>query len=85
MSPWLFNIYLDIVRKEALPQFKRGAGLTNCQIQLTMFSNDTVLLAASENNLKWNIEKLHEAMKRHKLKFNWSKSNTMFFSRVPTE
>ena len=24
-------------------------------------------------------------MKRHKLKVNWSNSNTMIFSRVPTE
>ena len=25
------------------------------------------------------------AMKKHKLKVNWSKSNTMVFNRVPTE
>ena len=31
----------------------------------------------SEEDLKWNVEKLHEAMKRHRLKVNWSKSNTM--------
>ena len=29
--------------------------------------------------------KLHEALKRHKLQVNWSKSNTMIFSRDPTE
>ena len=85
MSPWLFNIYLDRVLKEALPLFRGGAGLNNCQIQVTMFADDTVLLAESEEELKWNVEKLHEAMKKHKLKVNWSKSNTMVFSRVPTE
>ena len=50
-----------------------------------MFADDTVLLAESEEDLKWNVEKLHEAMKRHRLKVNWSKSNTMVFSTVPTE
>ena len=85
MSPWLFNIYLDRVLKEALPLFRGGAGLNNCQIQVTMFADDTVLLAESEEELKWNVEKLHEAMKKHKLKVNWSKSNTMVFSTVPTE
>ena len=85
MSPWLFNIYLDMVTRKALPLFKRGAGLTNCQIQVTLFADDTMLLAESEEDLKWNVEKLHEAMKKHKLKVNWSKSNTMVFSRVPTE
>ena len=60
--------------KEALPLFKGGASL-----------NTAVLLAESEDNLQWCVEKLHEAMKRHRLKVNWSKSNTMVFSRVPTE
>ena len=50
--------------------FKRGAGLTNCQIQVTMFVDNTVLLAESEDGLKWNVEKLHEAVKRYKLKVN---------------
>ena len=52
-----------------------------------MFADDTVLLAESEEDLKWNVEKLHEALKRHKLQVNWSKSNTlsMIFSRAPTE
>ena len=85
MSPWLFNIHLDRVMKEALPLFKGGASLNNCQIQVSMFVDDTVLLAESEEDLKWNVEKLHEAMKRHRLKVNWSKSNTVVFSRVPTE
>jgi len=85
MSPWLFNIYLDVVMKEALPLFKGGANLNNCQIQVTMFADDTVLLAESEEDLKWNVEKLYEAMKRHRMKVNWSKSNTMVISRVPTE
>ena len=70
---------------EALPIIKKGAVLTNCQIQVTLFADDTVLLADSEEDLKWNVEKLHEAMKKHKLKVNWSKTNTMVFSRVPTE
>ena len=70
MSPWLFNIYLDRVMKEALPLFKGGASLNSCQIQVTMFADDTVLLAESEEDLKWNVEKLHEAMKRYRLKVN---------------
>ena len=32
-------------RREALPLFKKGAGLTKCQIQVTLFADDTVLLA----------------------------------------
>ena len=50
-----------------------------------MFADDAVLLAESEEGLKWNVEKLHEALKRHKLKVNWNKLNTIVFSRAPTE
>ena len=53
--------------------------MNNCQIQVTMFADDTVLLAESEEELKWNVEKLHEAMKKHKL------SNTTVFGSVPPE
>ena len=35
-----------------------------------MFANDTVLLAETEAELKFNVEKLHEAMKRHSLRVN---------------
>ena len=83
--PWLFNIYLDRVMKVTLPLFRGGASLNNCQMQLTMLADDTVLLADSEEKLKWNVEKLYEAMKKHKIKVNWSTSNTMVFSGIPIE
>ena len=51
-----------------------------------MFVDDTECVAAeSKKDLKGNVEKLYEALKRHELKVNWSKSNTMIFSRDPTE
>ena len=71
--------------KEARPLLKGGVSLNNCQIQATMFADDTALLDESEEDLKWNVEKLFEAMKQHRMKVNCSKSNTMIFSRVPTE
>ena len=37
-----------------------------------MFADDTVLLAESKEDLKWSVEELHEALKRHRLKVNWS-------------
>ena len=50
-----------------------------------MLADDTVLLAQNEEDLKWNVEKLHEALKRHKLKVSWSKLNTMVFSNASME
>ena len=45
LSPWLFNIFLDMVAREARAQFKGRVCLDNCMMQLPMFADDTVLLA----------------------------------------
>lgn len=50
-----------------------------------MFADDTVLLAQEEEGLRWNAEKLNQAIKRHKIKVDWSKTSTMVCSKVPSE
>ena len=40
-----------MVMREVFPLFKRGVGLNNCQIQVTMFTDDMVLLAEREEDL----------------------------------
>ena len=39
------------------------------------------MMAQTEEYLTENIERLYVAMKRHGLAINWSKSNTMVFSK----
>ena len=63
----------------------RRACLDSCQVKVAMFADDTVLLAQEEEDLRWNVEKLNQAIKRRKIKVNRSKTNTMVFSRVPSE
>ena len=52
LSPWLFNIFLDMVAREARAQFKGRVCLDNCMMQLPMFADDTVLLAETEGDLQ---------------------------------
>ena len=54
-------------------------------IQILLFADDTVVMAQTEEDLTENIEILYEAMKRHGLVINWSKSTTMVFSKEYTE
>ena len=42
-------------------------------------------MAQTERDLSGNIKGLHEAIKRHGLTINWSKSNTMEFNKEHTE
>ena len=85
LSPWLFNIFLDRVVREAMVKFKGGVVLDSCLIQILLFADDTVVMPQTEENLTKNIERLYVAMKRHGLAINWSKSNTMVFSKEYTE
>ena len=81
LSPWLFNVFLDMVAREARAQFKGGVCLDNCTVQLLMFADDTVLLAETEEDLQHNVREFSEAVKRHRLAMNTEKTTTMVFSR----
>ena len=52
MSPWLFNIYLDMMVKEAQGSFQGGVTLNACKGQVLLLANDTLLVADNEKNLK---------------------------------
>ena len=85
LSPWLFNIFLDRVVKEAMVEFRGGVELGSCLVQILLFADDTVVMAQTEEDLTENVKRLHEVMKGHGLVANWSKSNTMVFSKEHTE
>ena len=85
LSLWLFNVFLDRVVREAMVGFQGGVELDSCLIQTLMFADDTVMLAQTAEDLSQNVESFHEAVKRHGLTINWGKTNTMAFSREPTE
>ena len=81
LSPWLFNIFLDMVVWEARAQFKGRVCLDNCTIQLLMFADDTVLLAETEGDLQHCVREFGEAVKWHRLAMNTEKTTTMVTSR----
>ena len=52
MSPWLFNIFLDMVVKEARDSFQRGVCLDTRQVQILLFADDAVLVTENGEHLK---------------------------------
>ena len=55
LSPWLFNVFLDMVAREARAQFKGGVCRDNCKMQLLIYADDTVLLAEMKEDLQHNV------------------------------
>ena len=84
LSPWLFNIFLDMVVREARTNFHGGVKLDTCQVQVLLFADDTVLVTEREEDLQHNIRALQTAVKEHKLAVNWTKTNTMAIGREIT-
>ena len=81
LSPWLFNVFMDMVAQEARAKLKGGVCLDNCTMQLLMFADDTVLLAETEEDLQHNVREFSEAVKWHRMAMNTKKTTTMVFSR----
>ncbi len=44
LSPWLFNVFLDRVVREAIVGFQGGVELDSCLIRISMFADNTVML-----------------------------------------
>ena len=84
LSPWLFNIFLDMVVREAQTNFQGGVKLDTCQVQVLLFADDTVLVTETEEDLEHNICALRTAVKAHRLAVNWTKTNTIAISRGTT-
>ena len=74
-----------MVVKEARGSFQGGVTLNACKVQVPLFVDDTVLAADNEEDLKYDIAALQEAVREHKLGIHWGKTNTMVVSREPME
>ena len=44
LAPWLFNIVLDRVVREAMVEFEGGVMLDSCLIRVLLFADDTVVI-----------------------------------------
>ena len=58
LSLWPFNVFLDMVAREARAQFNGGVRLDKCTMQLLMFADDTVLFAETEEDLQHNVKRV---------------------------
>ena len=83
MSPWLFNVYMDGVVREANVRVlgKRlevlSANGGRFEINQLLFADDTALLADSEEKLCRLVNEFEKVCERRKLRVNVGKSKVM--------
>ena len=81
LSPWLFNVFVDKVTREARGGFVREVKLSTGEVGVLLYADDMVLMAESEEGLQSNLQVLSEAMVRWDLKVNWRKTKVMKVAR----
>ena len=80
LSPWLFNVFIDNVVREARRECTREVLLSTGTVGLLMFADDMVMMAEMEEALQQNVEAMNKALVRWDLKVNWKKSKVMMMA-----
>ena len=83
MSPWLFNIYMDVVVREVYARAEGdgvnlvgvdGRGWELCQV---LFADHTTLVADLEDKLQKLVEEFGRVCEKRKVKVNMNRSKVM--------
>ena len=78
LSPFLFNLYAEsIVRNAGLEEAQAGVKIARRNINNLRYSDDTTLMAESEEELKGLLMKVKEESEKFGLKLNIQKTKIM--------
>ena len=81
MSPWLFNLYMDHILREAKERFSGGVKLEERNVQFLLFADDLMLVAEMEEDVERNLQILDDVMAQWQMKINWGKTKAMVVKR----
>ena len=80
-SPTLFNIYSEKIFQEALEGFPEGIKINSETINHIIYTDETVFLASSLEDLKTLLEKINVISVKYGLNLNTSKTKYMTISK----
>lgn len=83
LSPLLFNIYSEAVISMALTDLEAGIKINGTIVNNLRYADDTVLMAASEQDLQEILNRVNEHSERAGLSINISKTKFMTVSNRP--
>ena len=81
MSPWLFNLFMANMVKEAMEKFVGGAQMEATTVQLLLFADDLMLVAEKDEDVKSILRMLDEVMAKGKVQINWGKTEGLTVRR----
>ena len=80
-SPWLFNVFINKVVREAKRNFAKGVKLPTGELGVLLFADDMVLMSDTVEGLESNLKVMSQVLSRWELKVNWMKTRVMMVAR----
>ena len=81
MSPWLFNLHMDTVVREAREKCVGGVKLEETTVHLLLFADDLMLVAEKDEDAEKNLRMLDEVMEKWRMQINWKKTKVLTVKR----
>ena len=73
MSPWLFNVFMDKIVREAQERFTEGVQLETTTVKLVLFADDVMMLAEKSEDMERNLTEMKKAMDNWGMKIHWER------------
>ena len=81
LSPWLFNVFMDRVTREAIRQFQSEVRLSTGNVGVLLFADDIVVMSELEEGLQHSMQVMSGVLSKWELKVNWRKTKVMRVAR----
>ena len=82
MSPWLFDVFMDGIMREAKKNLQGGVQLTTTNVQMLLFADDIVILTEKKDDIQRNLDEMKKVMDKWGMKMHWGKTKVMIVSRT---
>ncbi|MDA8042237.1 MAG: reverse transcriptase domain-containing protein [Pirellulales bacterium] len=81
LPPWLFNVFMDRVMREAQRQFPSEVRLSTGNVGVLLFADNMVVMVESVEGLQHNMQVMSGVLSKWELKVNWRKTKVMRVAR----
>ena len=81
LSPWLLNVFMDRVTREAKRQLQSEVRLFTGNVGVLLFADDMVVMSESVEGLQHNMQVMSDVLSKWELKVNWRKTKVMRVAR----
>ncbi len=85
MSPWLFNVFMDGIMREAKENLQGGVQLTNTNVQILPFADDIVMVAEKKDDVQRNLDEMKKGTDKSGTRMHVEKTRVMIVSRTEEE